>query len=153
MQPPIRPAAWLGFAALLATPAVAFAAPLTPVVVFLNAAPVVKVIILGLVLATLAAVVVCGVKMASGPRLSGGSAYLSGLRVGGPMAGLVGAAWGGLNMTLGLANVAAPPPLSILAHGLAEVMMLILLGLISGAVAVMANWAVEARIDRAVLAA
>jgi hypothetical protein len=153
MQILIRPAAWLGFAALFATPAAAFAAPLTPVVVFLNAAPVVKVIVLGLVLATLAAVVVCGIKMASGPRLSGGSAYLSGLRVGGPMAGLVGAAWGGLNMTLGLANVATPAPLNIIAHGLAEVMLLILLGLVSGAVAVMANWAVEARIDRAVLTA
>jgi hypothetical protein len=140
-------------AALLAFPGAAPAAPLTVAGVFSNAALPVKLIIVGLVVATLAAVVICGMKVASGHRLSGGSAYLSGLRLGGPLAGLVGAAYGALNMCLGLANVAGPVPVQVLAHGAAEVMMLILLGLISGSVAVIANWAVEARIDRAVLSA
>ena len=143
----------LGLAVAIALPSAASAASLTPVVVFANAAPAVKVIIICLIAATLAAIVVAGVKLASGPRLSGGSAFLSGLRLGGPLAGLVGGAYGGFTMALGLANMAEPVPVSILARGAAEVMLLIVLGLVSGSVAVIANWAVEARIDRAVLSA
>ena len=104
-------------------------------------------------MATLAALVVCAAKLATGPRLSGGSAYLSGLRVGGPLTGLLGAAWAGLNMSIGLSNVVGPAPFNVLAHGLSEVMLLIVLGLLAGAVAVVANWTVEARIDRSVLKA
>ena len=149
-KPLIRRAAWVGLAAL-ALPATASADPLTPLGVFADAALPVKAIMLGLILATLAAIVICAMKLSSGARLSGGSAYLSGLRLGGPLAGFVGAAYGGFAMALGVANVTVPAPLSILAHGAAEVMLLILLGLVSGSVAVAANWAVEARIDRAVL--
>jgi hypothetical protein len=127
--------------------------PLTVIGVFQSAPPFVEFIILALVVATLAAIVVCVLKVASDPRLSGGSAYVSGLRLGGPLAGFVGAAYGGLSIAIGLANVTATVPMSALAHGVAEVMMLILLGLVSGAVAVIANWAIEARINRAVLAA
>jgi hypothetical protein len=137
--------------AVLASPVAAFATPLTGVGVFENATPLVKLIMLGLFGSTIAALAVCAVKLAAGPRLAGGSAFLSGLRLGGPLAGLVGAAYGAMNMSIGLANAAAPVPLSALAHGLAEVTMLIFLGLVSGSVAVIANWAVEARIDRAVL--
>lgn len=111
-----------------------------------------KLIILGLIVATLAALLVCSLKLLSGTRLSGGSAFLSGLRLGGPLAGLLGAAYGGLNMSIGLANVHTPP-VSVLAHGAAEIMLLVVLGLLSGAVAVFTHWAVEARIDRAVLRA
>ncbi len=140
-----------GLAVTLVSPVVAFAAPLNGVGVFENATAIVKLIIVGLVVSTLAAAIVCGMKLASGSRLSGGSAYLSGLRIGGPLAGFVGAAYGAMNMAIGLANVTAPVPVSVLAHGAAEVLMLIFLGLVSGSVAVIANWAVEARIDRAVL--
>ena len=52
---------------------------------------------------------------------------------------------------MNLAKMAAPAPMPLIARGVAEAMMLILLGLICGAVAVIANWAVEARIDRVVL--
>ena len=102
-------------------------------------------------LATVAAGVVCWTKLASGPRLAGGSAFLSGLRLGGPLAGLVGAAYGGLLMAIYTANSATLAPAHVVAQGVAEAMMVILLGLLCGAVAVIANWAVEARIDRAVL--
>jgi hypothetical protein len=145
--------AGLGLFALLALPTVASAEPLTAVGVFNEATLVVKVILLGLIVVTLAAIVVSTLKVASGPRLSGGSAFLSGLRVGGPLAGLVGAAYSGLNMALNLANVAQPAPVNILARGASEVLMVILLGLVAGSVAVIANWAVEARIDRTVLGA
>src|SRR5579863_1569383 len=150
-KPRIGGAAWIGLACL-ALPPTASAEPLTVLGVFGAASLPVKAIILGLVLATLAAVVVCGMKLSAGSRLTGGSAYLSGLRLGGPLAGFVGAAYGAFAMALGIANVKVAAPLPILAHGAAEVMLLILLGLVSGSVAVAANWAVEARIDRAVLA-
>jgi hypothetical protein len=151
LSPGLRRLVGLGLAALLVLPAAARATPLTPLAVFQDAALPVQVIGAGLVLSTIAAVVVCLVKLASGPRLAGGSAFLSGLRLGGPLAGLVGAAYGGLLIAMSLANMAAPAPMPLIARGVAEAMMLILLGLICGAVAVIANWAVEARIDRVVL--
>lgn len=144
----------MALAASLSVGAAAVAAPLaplTPAAIFGFATPVVQAIILGLVLATLAAVAVCVMKLASGARLSGGSAFVSGLRVGGPLAGFLGAALGGLNMAIGLANVTAPVPMNVLARGAAEAMFLVVLGLLCGAVAVIAHWAIEARIDRAVL--
>ncbi len=78
------PAASTGAAVLVALPAVVWAAPYTMAAVFQNAAPVPKLIMVGLLGATLAAIIVCVLKLASGPRLSGGSAYLSGRRRGGP---------------------------------------------------------------------
>jgi hypothetical protein len=137
--------------ATIALPSAAAAEPLTLMGVFAHSAVLVKLVIVCLVASTLAAIVVAGLKAASGPRLAGGSAFLSGLRLGGPLAGLVGAAYGGLNMAIGLANVPGPVPTNVLARGVAEVMLLILLGLICGSVAVVANWVVEARIDRTVL--
>lgn len=142
-----------GLAAALLLPTVADAEPLTAMGVFNEATLVVKIILLGLTAVTLAAIVVSTLKVASGPRLSGGSAFLSGLRLGGPLAGLVGAAYSGLNMALSLANIAGPVPVNILARGASEVLMVILLGVVAGSVAVIANWAVEARIDRTVLGA
>ena len=145
--------AGLGLLATLILPAAASAEPLTAIGVFGEATLVVKVILLGLITVIPAAIVVSAVKVASGPRLTGGSAFRSGLRVGGPLAGLVGAAYSGLNMALNLANIAQPVPVNILARGASEVLMVILLGLVAGSVAVVANWAVEARIDRTVLGA
>jgi hypothetical protein len=123
----------------------------TPVSIVQNAAPAVKLVVLLLLVLNVAAIAISIRKVASGARLPGGSAFLSGLRLGGPLTGFLGAAWGGLAMAMGLANVAGPVPTNILARGAAEVMLLIVLGLLTGAVAVVANWAVEARIDRAVL--
>jgi hypothetical protein len=143
---------WTAPILCLALPAVASAEPLTPIGVFGNATVVVKLIILFLIGATFAAVGIAAAKLASGPRLSGGSAFLSGLRLGGPLAGLVGAAYGALNMALNLANTTEAAPVNILARGASEVLMVILLGLVCGSVAVFTHWAVEARIDRSVLA-
>ena len=126
--------------------------PLTLATVAMNAAPVPKLIILVLLLSAAAAVVVCIGKLISGPRLSGGSAFLPGLRFGGPLAGLLGAALTGMHMALGIANVGTVPA-NILARGYAEILLLLVLGFFTGAVAVIANWAVESRIDRSVLKA
>jgi len=125
--------------------------PITPVMVFEDSAPVQKFIMLILLVSILAAVVVMGLKLASGRRLSGGSAFLSGLRFGGPIFGLLGACYAGLNMALGIANVPIEPNLKILAPGIAECMLMIGLGVLAGAVAAVAHWIVESRIDRQVL--
>lgn len=139
--------------AALLIPAAAQAAPLTPVGIFFDAALPIKVIMLGLLGATVAAVVVAAAKLASGPNLTGGSAFLSGLRLGGPLAGLLGAALTSLLIFIGLSNAPGPVPLKMIAPGVAEALTLLALGVLAGAVAVIANWAVEARIDRTVLKA
>jgi hypothetical protein len=147
--------AGFALAAALLVPDLALAAVpgrLTPVVVFRNAAPPMKLAMALLLVAAIAAIVICVMKLLPGKRLSGGSAFVSGLRLGGPVVGIYGASYSGLNMTLGLANLPVTPPMNVLAHGFAEVMLLIGIGFFAGAVAVVCNWLIEARIDRAILA-
>ena len=125
--------------------------PITLLAVFADAAPVAKLIMAVLVLASLAALAVLALKLASGRQLTGGSAFLSGLRLGGPIIGFFGACYTGLAMAMGLANVAVQPTLKILAPGFAESFLMLGLGFLAGLVAVIAHWAVESRIDRQVL--
>ena len=54
-------------------------------------------------------------------------------------------------MSVGLARVGGSVPTQVLARGWAEASLLVLLGLACGLLAVVANWALEARIDRDVL--
>ncbi len=143
----------LAFAAAVAAPALAAAAPITPGGVFAHAPPVLKLIIVALVAMSLAAVAVCARKLASRDGLAGGSAYLSGLRLGGPLLGLLGGAWTGVNIAVGVANAQGPVPMAVLAPGIAEAVTLLAAGLLAGVVAAICHWAVEARIDRAVLKA
>ena len=139
-------------AAALLVPGLAHAHPkLTPTVVFLDASPSMKLIMVMLVAASVGAIVVAVRKVLSGPRLSGGSAYLQALRLGGPLIGLLGAAWNLMMSNLAIANVGQQPPYHVLAPGVAEAAFLFVLGLIAGVIAVICNWIVEARIDRAVL--
>ena len=126
-------------------------AKITPGVVFSDAAPPMQGIMLLLLVASLAAIVVTVRKVLSGPRLTGGSTYLQALRLGGPLIGLLGAAYNVLMINIGIANSTNPPPYEVLAPGVAEAAFLFVLGLIAGVVAVICNWVVEARIDRAVL--
>ena len=123
---------------------------LTPIDVFAFSAPFQKLIAIALIAAIAAALIVLALKLARG-RLSGGSAFLSGLRLGGPIIGALGACNSLLHMTLGYANVPGEPPFKVLAPGFAESFLLIGLGLLAGTVAVLAHWAVESRIDRQVL--
>lgn len=142
------PAIAVGIA--VALPVQAQAAILTPTIVFMDASPSMKVVMLGLLVATLAAIIVGVRKVLAGPNLSGGSAFVSALRLGGPLLGLLGGAYTGLMMFMGLARRGAQP-IEVLAPGLAEIAMLVLLGLLAGVVAVASHWAIEARIDRTVL--
>jgi len=138
-------------AAVLSAPGLAHAAALSPGEIFANAAPMQKAIVIGLIGATLVGVAVALLKLASGRRLAGGSAFVSGLRLGGPIAGALGGAYAALQMSLGIANVAYAPTLKVLAPGFAEAAALVALGCLSGAIAVVLNWSIEARIDRQVL--
>jgi hypothetical protein len=138
-------------ASMAALPALALAAPLTPALVFMDAAPFPQAIMLGLIGAVIATSVICAKKLMSGPHLAGGSAFVSGLRLGGPLAGALGASYTALSSALGMANVTYEVTLKILAPGFAEAVLLVGLGLFAGAVAVVGHWALEARIDRDVL--
>ena len=140
------------FAAALVAPAAALAQQrLTPAGVFFDASPEVKLVMAVLLVATIAATVVGVMKLMSGPRLTGGSAYLSALRLGGPLLGLLGAAYVGLFLFIAVSNAPTAPSFTDLAPGLAEIVMLLVLGFLAGGVAVGLHGAIEARIDRAVL--
>jgi hypothetical protein len=128
-------------------------APMTLLTVLSHAPLFVTIVMLLLLGLSIAAAAVGAGKLRPGAPLAGGSAFLSNLRWGGPMTGLLGGAYGGLNMLLGIANAADEPPMPVLAPGLAEMVLLISLGLITGIIATIANTAVESRIDRAVLRA
>lgn len=119
--------------------------------VFGDAAPSVQLVMILLVIGVLAAVIVAVLKLASGRRLSGGSAYVSALRLGGPLLGLVGAMYGLLGSFIGIASAGQPVPMAVLAPGFAEAALLFLMGLLAGVVGVVCHWIIEARIDRTVL--
>lgn len=138
----------------LLVPAAAMAQEkLTPVMIFFDAAPLVQFLMLLLIAAIVAAVVVTIRKVTSGPSLNGGSAFLSALRLGGPLIGLAGGVYIGMMGFIFAANLDEDFPLSAYAPGFAEILALFLLGLMAGVIAVICNWIVEARIDRAVLRA
>ena len=125
---------------------------ITPLGIFSEAAPSMKLIMVALVLAAVAAIVVTIRKVASGRHLTGGSAYLSALRLGAPLLGLLGAAFNALMGFVAIARF-GPPSMQVLAPGLAEAFFLLLLGLLVGFIGVVCHWIVEARVDRAVLTA
>src|SRR5208283_3408218 len=129
-------------AALLSAPAIARAASFGPGDIFADAAPLPKALMIGLVAAIAAGVVVAVRKLASGPRLAGGSAFVGGLRLGGPLVGILGGAYAALRMSIGIANVPYEPTLKVLAPGFAEVAALVVLGFLAGAAAVILNWAI-----------
>src|SRR5690349_2012043 len=94
-------------AGLLLVPSVALAAErmLTPGRVFVYATPFGKLLMVLLVAAMIAAVVVATRKLTSGPSLAGGSAFVSNLRLGGPLIGMLGASYSALNSAVGVANL------------------------------------------------
>lgn len=141
-----------GALALASIPGMANAASrLTMSDVFADADETMKALMIVLIASALIAMVLTGTKVAGGKRLSGGSAFVSALRLGGPLLGLLGAVFVLLNGFLGIANAGGPVPMPVLAPGFAEAALLFLLGLVAGVVGVVCHWIIEARIDRAVL--
>jgi hypothetical protein len=125
--------------------------PITMYDLFSNSALVPKVVVVVLLALAVAAVAVCTIKVLSGPRLSGGSTFLSSLRLGAPLLGLLGGVWGFMNTFLGIANFGPISNIAVVAPGVAESIFIIFVGLLVGVVAVICHWAVEAKIDRTVL--
>lgn len=139
---------------LVFIPGVAVAGPqLSLGTVFFDAVLLMKALMAILVVSAVAAVAVTLGKVARAPRLAGGSAFVSALRLGGPLLGLMGAAYTLLTMFIGIANVGVEVPMAVLAPGFAEAAMLFLLGLFAGTVGVICHWVIDARIDRTVLGA
>lgn len=135
-----------------AIPGVAWAAPgMSAAGILINADPTMQAVMLVLIVGALGAIAITVRKVLSGPRLAGGSAYLQALRLGGPLIGLLGAAYNVLMINIAIANIGVQPSYPVLAPGVAEAVFLFVLGLITGIIAVICNWIVEARIDRAVL--
>ena len=104
--------------------------------VFAHAQPVVQVLLFLLMVLLFAAVVVWVGQLAPGRRASSrGEAVLSAILVAAPLFGLTAAAYGLLDMSIGIANVRPSPDLTILAPGFAEASLCILLGLLAAALA------------------
>lgn len=124
---------------------------LTLMGVFAHAHPVVQLVFAGLLIATVAAVIIWLLQLARlGQRradgLGGAVAFLSALSAAGPLIGLFGAAYGLLDSFIGVANVRPVPSLSILAPGYAEAALSICLGLLAAAVAAVAHRHLKARL-------
>ena len=142
-------------AALLAAPAIAQPAQgsaprLSGGDLFMDAALLPKLIVILLLVAMAAALVMAVRKVIAGPNLSGGSAFVSNLRWGGPLLGLLGATYGATNMFIGITNV-PNATLGQVAPGVAEAFFLAAVGLLAGVVGVAAQWVIDSRIDRQVL--
>lgn len=135
---------------LVATPA--FAAGVTPFAIFGFATIPLKLMMVALVIATIAALVITARKVGAG-QINGGSTYLASLRLGGPLVGLLGGTLNALWSFLGILSVGKVNAFEAFVPGMAEAMLVLSLGLFSGVVAVICHWAVEARIDRMVLKA
>jgi hypothetical protein len=154
-----------GLAALAATHASAqpFAPPdpvLTPVPpeqrldllrVFMDADPIMKILLAGLLVAALVALVVWIVQAVrlgrgGGRGLVGGLAYLSGLAAAGPLIGFFGSAYTLLGSALALANLRPAPTIGVVAPGLAEALLSAALGLLAAAVATIGYRSLKARV-------
>lgn len=123
---------------------------LTLLRIFMDADPVVKLLMAGLLLATLVAMAawIGGVLRAPGraERLGGAVAYLSGLAAAGPLIGCFGASYTLLGSAVGLANVRPAPVIGVVAPGLAEALLCVALGLLAAAISKIGRSHLKARI-------
>jgi hypothetical protein len=107
---------------------------LTLIDIFAHAKPVVQVFLFLMIVLLIAAVAVW-VGQLSGRRGARGETVLSSVLVAAPLFGLTAAAYGLLDMSIGIANVSPEPNLTILAPGFAEASLCILLGLLAASLA------------------
>jgi hypothetical protein len=159
----IRPALGaLGISGVLAGGAVAQEAggpPLTLGGVFLDAAAPIKLLMLVLIAVGIAALVLLVLKLATSAnahpdatRLSRGLGFLAATGKAAPLAGLAGSLYVLLLGALGVANSPVPVTASVLAPGIAEALLLVLIGVLAAVPAVIAHWLVRTRMARMVAA-
>lgn len=147
-------------ALLLATPAFAQVTAVPPDQrlnlggIILHAKPLIMLVFAGLVIAIAygAFVYIRGV-IARGDQRPEGLTFLSALAAGGPLFGLFGAAYGLLDMSIGIANVRPSPSVTELAPGFAEAGLSVALGLLAGAIGVVGYRHLTGRTQSAAVAA
>jgi biopolymer transport protein ExbB/TolQ len=121
--------------------------------VFLDASPVNRAVMVGLIIATVVAVVLWAVRLTQKVDVTGWSlSYFRGLKGAGPFVGATGAAYTLLLSFIAVSNVRPSPSLTVMAPGIAEAILQILLGLLAAAVAVVCERHLEGRIRRAAAA-
>jgi hypothetical protein len=100
-----------------------------------HAKPVVELFLFLMFVMLIAAVVVWAMQLAGRRDPERGDGVLSTVLVTAPLFGLTAAAYGLMDMSIGIANVRPAPDLTILAPGFAEAGLCILLGLLAASLA------------------
>lgn len=119
---------------------------LTVGLMFMDAAPVVKIVLAGLLLTALAALAILVLGLArSSKGMPGAARFLETAMVAAPIAALFGAAWGLITIFLGIANTNVAN-LAVAAPGLAEAILSVAVGLLALLFAVVAYRVVKPRI-------
>lgn len=120
---------------------------LTVARMFVDAAPVVKIVLSGLLLMGLAALAILLLGLARASKgMPGAARFLEGAMVAAPIAALFGAAWGALTIFLGIANTnVVPVNLAVAAPGIAEAILSIAAGLLALLLSVIAYGVVRPR--------
>src|SRR5438094_6900416 len=119
--------------------------PLTPLAIFGHATPVVQVSMVILLAAAVLALVILIRALVSRAASARGVDVLAAIVAAAPLLGAFAAAYGLLNMCVGLANAASAPPIKVLAPGFAEAVAAIALGLFAAAVAAIFRGALRLR--------
>ncbi len=118
---------------------------LTVMRMFLDAAPVVKVVLLGLVLTSLVALAILLVGLVrSSKAMPGAARFLETAMAAAPIAAVFGAAWGLITIFLGIANTNVAN-LAVAAPGVAEAILSIAMGSLALLMAVIAHRVVRPR--------
>ena len=129
------------------TEALALHAPhkLTVALMFMDAAPVVKIVLVGLVLTGVAALLILLAGLArSSKGMAGAARFLETAMAATPIAALFGAAWGLITIFLGIANTNVAN-LAVAAPGIAEAILSVAIGLLVLLLAVIAHRVVKPR--------
>jgi prepilin signal peptidase PulO-like enzyme (type II secretory pathway) len=100
-----------------------------------HAKPVVELFLFLMFVMLIAAVVVWAMQLAGRRDPARGEGVLSTVLVTAPLFGLTAAAYGLMDMSIGIANVRPAPDLTVLAPGFAEAGLCILLGLLAASLA------------------
>ena len=117
---------------------------LTVTLMFTDAAPVVKIVVAGLLLTSLAALVILLLGLARSKDMARASRFLETAMAATPIAALLGAAWGLITVFLGIAN-SNVANLAVAAPGIAEAILSLAAGLLALLVAVIAHRVVRPR--------
>ena len=118
---------------------------LTVALMFMDAAPAVKIVLIGLLLTGVAALVILLLGLARSPKgMAGAARFLETAMVAAPIAALFGAAWGLITIFLGIANTNVVH-LAAAAPGIAEAILSLATGLLALLFAVIAHRVVKPR--------